>query len=126
MRAIRSRPRHGQSTAEYAILFAIVIGAAIAMQQFVAARLRGAVHDYAEQYTTAASSPAVAVGTGSLTAVNVAPFGGDPNRTTNSSSASDTVMADAAKGTVLQTSGSQALSEFRAGGTTSGTTSGIF
>ena len=50
MRLIRAR--NGQSTAEYAILFAIVIGAAIAMQQYVKTRLQGAMQKHANDYFT--------------------------------------------------------------------------
>ena len=38
--------------AEYAILFAIVLGAAIAMQYFVKSRLQGAVAGTADAYAT--------------------------------------------------------------------------
>lgn len=118
MRAIASV--RGQSTAEYAILFAIVIGAAIAMQQYVSARLRGAVRGYADQYTEAAGTGTTPAG---LTDADVSPFGGDPGRTTNSGSASDTEMTTATSGTVLQSSGSQTVSQFQGGGTTSSSSS---
>jgi hypothetical protein len=52
MRFIRASK--GQSTAEYAVLFAIVIGAAIAMQQYVKSRLQGAVRQHADDFITAA------------------------------------------------------------------------
>ena len=68
------RTQQGQSMAEYAILFAIVIGAAIAMQQYVKSRLQGAVRGSADGYTTAVSS-------GGL---NAAAF--EPIRTTTSAS----------------------------------------
>ncbi len=110
MRAITSV--RGQSTAEYAILFAIVIGAAIAMQQYVSSRLRGAVRGYADQYTQAAGTGAPVA---NLPPADVTPFGGDPGRTTNSGSASDTEMTTATSGTVLQSSGSQTVSQFQGG-----------
>ena len=45
--------KKGQSMAEYAILFAIVIGAAIAMQQYVKSRLQGGIRAGADGYITA-------------------------------------------------------------------------
>ncbi len=42
--------QRGQSMGEYAILFAIVIGAAIAMQQYVKSRLQGGVKLGADLY----------------------------------------------------------------------------
>ena len=50
------KTRRGQSTAEYAVLFAIVIGAAIAMQQYVGSRLRGAISKQADAYAVAANN----------------------------------------------------------------------
>ena len=47
---IRRTSMRGQSMGEYAILFAIVLGAAIAMQQFVKARLQGAIATSANDY----------------------------------------------------------------------------
>ena len=107
----------GQSTAEYAILFAIVIGAAIAMQQYVSARLRGAVRGYANQYTEAAGTGEAIDG---LTDPDVSPFGGDPSRQTTSTSAADTVMTTATQGTVLSRSGSRTVAEFTGGTGTPG------
>jgi len=46
--------RRGQSMGEYAILFAIVLGAAIAMQQYVKSRLQGAVAFRAQDYSNSA------------------------------------------------------------------------
>jgi hypothetical protein len=57
MQLIR-RSRRGQSTAEYAVLFAIVIGAAIAMQQYVKSRLQGAMADQSNKFQTAAEGAA--------------------------------------------------------------------
>ena len=51
MRHMRSRK--GQSTAEYAVLFAIVIGAAIGIQQYVKTRLQGAVQGASDGYMNA-------------------------------------------------------------------------
>ena len=50
----RLNSRRGQSMGEYAILFAIVLGAAIAMQQYVKARLQGATAGTADGYMAAA------------------------------------------------------------------------
>lgn len=88
----RTRSGRGQSTAEYAVLFAIVIGAAIAMQQYVKGRLQGAIANQADGYLAS-------VGTG------LVPFD-DPNRVTNSNSASDLLMTNATAGTVNLTSSS--------------------
>ena len=90
------RTRQGQSMAEYAILFAIVIGAAIAMQQYVKSRLQGAVHGATDGYTAAASS-------GGFSA---APF--EPIRTTNtgSSQTDGLTMTSATTGTRGLTSSS--------------------
>ena len=68
------RAKHGQSMAEYAILFAIVIGAAIAMQQYVKSRLQGAVHGAANAYTAA------------VTGGNINALAFEPARTVNTSS----------------------------------------
>lgn len=85
------RPRAGQSTAEYAVLFGIVIGAAIAMQQFVKTRLQGAVKVQADAYQTAAeSAPAF-----------------EPTRLSGSQSASDIAMQGAKTGTAKSHSGSR-------------------
>ena len=69
------RTRNGQSMAEYAILFAIVIGAAIAMQQYIKSRLQGTMQGASENYITAVSATA---------GFPAAPF--EPNRTINSAS----------------------------------------
>jgi hypothetical protein len=47
------RTKKGQSMAEYAILFAIVIGAAIAMQQYIKSRLQGATKGFSDNYLAA-------------------------------------------------------------------------
>lgn len=69
------RTRNGQSMAEYAILFAIVIGAAIAMQQYIKSRLQGTMQGASDNYLTAVSA------TAGFAAV---PF--EPNRTINTTS----------------------------------------
>ena len=69
------RTARGQSIAEYAILFAIVIGAAIAMQQYVKSRLQGAVQANADNYVNTI---------GNTLGLAVAPF--EPVRTTTSDS----------------------------------------
>ena len=71
----RLRTQQGQSMAEYAILFAIVIGAAIAMQQYVKSRLQGTMQGASDNYITAV---------GATAGFAVAPF--EPNRTTNTTS----------------------------------------
>ncbi len=77
--------RRGQSMGEYAILFAIVLGAAIAMQQYIKARLQGAVAQGANDYFNS-------VGNGVLTF--------EPNRDTKSSSTTNLNFATARKGNV--------------------------
>lgn len=84
----------GQSTAEYAVLFAIVIGAAIAMQAYVKSRLQGAMAGTSDTYANAAQ------GLGGY-------FTYEPNRTTASQSASNMTMASAKAGTVTIDSNSQ-------------------
>lgn len=69
------RARNGQSMAEYAILFAIVIGAAIAMQQYIKSRLQGATQGAADNYLNTVSA------TAGFAAV---PF--EPNRVTHTES----------------------------------------
>ena len=81
----KRRAIRGQSTAEYAVLFAIVIGAAIAMQQYVAGHLKGAIADATNKYSTAAG------GTGTFE---------DPNRTSTSHSDSNLNMTSAKAGAV--------------------------
>lgn len=44
--------RRGQSTGEYAILFAIVLGAVIAMQNYVRNRIAGRLQIQADAYST--------------------------------------------------------------------------
>lgn len=91
MRLIRTRK--GQSMAEYAVLFAIVIGAAVAMQQYVKGRLQATVRAKADGYMTAAGMTATA--------------SYDPTRYTKSSSGTDLEFDDARKGKVTSTSGSR-------------------
>ena len=93
MRLIRSRK--GQSTAEYAVLFAIVIGAAIGIQQYVKTRLQGAVSTAADAYVNA-------VNTGNLTWNRF-----EPNRLSTSQQGTDTVMNGSKSGTVTSLSGGQ-------------------
>ncbi len=49
MKLLRNR---GQSTGEYAILFAIVLGAVIAMQNYVRNRIAGGIQSRANTYMT--------------------------------------------------------------------------
>lgn len=88
MRLLRSH--RGQSTAEYAVLFAIVIGAAVAMQQYVKSRLQGAIASHANAYLTAQTDETGAAPT---------PF--EPNRTvdTTSGASSSLAMSSATTGT---------------------------
>lgn len=76
--------KRGQSTAEYAVLFAIVIGAAIAMQQFVKARLQGAIEKRATEYANSADSGTF-----------------EPAREVSSQSAVDLTMESATEGDVV-------------------------
>lgn len=69
------RSNKGQSMAEYAILFAIVIGAAIAMQQYIKSRLQGTMQGASDNYVTSISATA---------GFAVAPF--EPNRTVDNTS----------------------------------------
>jgi uncharacterized membrane protein YadS len=81
------RSRKGQSTAEYAVLFAIVIGAAIAMQQYVKSRLQGGIAGTANNYMNAS----IALGG----------FGTfEPQRTVGSSNTIDLAMDTARAGTI--------------------------
>lgn len=84
----KTRSGRGQSTAEYAVLFAIVIGAAIAMQQYVKGRLQGAVAGVADAYSNNAQQMG---GYGAFD---------DPARQTFSNSASDLTMTAANAGVV--------------------------
>lgn len=47
---------HGQSTGEYAVLFALVLGAVIAMQSYARERIAGGIRDQADAYQTALAS----------------------------------------------------------------------
>ena len=84
------RSNKGQSMAEYAILFAIVIGAAIAMQQYIKSRLQGTMQGASDNYVNAISATAGFAAT---------PF--EPNRTIDSTSnQTDTLaMTGASSGT---------------------------
>ena len=88
MRLIRSA--RAQSTAEYAVLFAIVIGAAVAMQQYISARLRGAMQLGMNNYTNQANT---------LFGGSVSPFLA-LKRTSNSNSNANFNMDGANKGNV--------------------------
>lgn len=86
----------GQSMAEYAVLFAIVIGAAVAVQQYVKTRLQGAVRGYADNYITEVKK-----------GVSYAETKFDPARLSNSTSATDQEFTTARDGTVQSLSGSE-------------------
>ncbi len=90
----RLRSRRGQSTAEYAVLFAIVIGAAIAMQQVVQGHLKGAMNQYANNYSIQAQSQ------GNVTFLDVGRF-------TNSNSNSEYGMKNMRSGRYNQNSSSR-------------------
>jgi len=83
----RLRSQRAQSTAEYAVLFAIVIGAAIGVQQLVKGRLQSAVKLQADAYTTAAK----------ITATDT---GEDVNRKTHSKSGVNLDMKTSREGAV--------------------------
>ena len=83
--------------AEYAILFAIVLGAAIAMQYFVKSRLQGAVAGTADGY---------AAQSGSLGGY----FTYEPDRTSTSSSQTGLTFTSARAGTVGMNSSSNSTS----------------
>ena len=87
------RSRRGQGMAEYAILFAIVLGAAIAMQYFVRTRLQGAIAGTAGEYETQAGA------LGGLATY-------EPDRKSTSSSQSSMNFTTAKAGTVGQNSNS--------------------
>lgn len=58
---MRLLSRRAQSTGEYAILFAIVLGAVIAMQNYVRNRVAGALQGAADTYQTSTGGGAVAM-----------------------------------------------------------------
>jgi Flp pilus assembly pilin Flp len=91
---MRLHAKQGVTMAEYGILLAIVLGAAIAMQQYVKSRLQGGIAGVADGYTTAASA---AGGYGAF----------NPNVTTDSMSTSNASMqmTTATAGTVQTSSG---------------------
>ncbi|MBI3322003.1 MAG: hypothetical protein HYZ91_07045 [Candidatus Omnitrophica bacterium] len=88
MRLIRrTHARKGQSTAEYAVLFSVVIGAAIAMTSYVKTRLQGAVAGTADGYMNQA--------------ISLGGFGTfEPVRTTDSKSDSTMTMSSQRAGAV--------------------------
>ena len=88
------RSRRGQGMAEYAILFAIVLGAAIAMQYFVKSRLQGAIAGTSDAYATQS------VNLGGYFTYE------PPTRTSSSSSAGNMTFTTAKTGTVDQNSNS--------------------
>lgn len=79
--------RKGQSTGEYAVLFAVVLGAVIAMQNYVRNRIAGGISAQADLYQTAVGGAA------------------NPGITSasNSNATSTTNMTDALTGSVGQT-----------------------
>ena len=92
--------RAGQSTAEYAVLFALIVGAAIAVQQFVRVRLQGAVKGAADTYVSTIQGTG-----GTSTGITVTPW--SPDRNVTGSSKSDENMTSATQGSVTSTSGGQ-------------------
>ena len=90
----RIHAQRAQSTAEYAVLFAIVIGAAIAMQQYVGGRLKGAVKDRADQYARNAHN-----GFG-LSGNTFSTKGNDAGRNSISNSVVNLTMTNVRNGTV--------------------------
>jgi len=83
--------KRGQSTGEYAILFAIVLGAVIAVQNYVRNRIAGGLKHYSDDYLNV-------VGNG--TSINTANL----NRSSSSTSSSRATMTSASSGNI--TSGS--------------------
>jgi hypothetical protein len=94
--------RKGQNIAEYAVLFAIVIGAAFAMQNYIKQRLQGAMAYHSNGFL--AATTANDVGNSSL------PF--EPNRDTTSfsDSSSGMTMTDVRTGNININSLSNATS----------------
>lgn len=90
----RLNSRRGQSMGEYAILFAIVLGAAIAMQQYVKSRLQGATAGTADGYMNAAAGLG---GYGTF----------EPDRVSDSESKTALAMTSAKTGTVTMDSTSK-------------------
>ena len=80
--------RRGQSTAEYAVLFAVIVGAAIAVQQYIRFRIQGAVKGATDNYVTAVQS--------SNSGITVTPW--NPDRNVTGSSESDQTMTTATQG----------------------------
>ena len=91
------RGRNGQSTAEYAVLFALIIGSAIAVQQYVKFRLQGAVKGATDAYTTTIESQ--------NSGLTVTPW--SPTREVTGSNKSDSQMENASKGVVNSVGGGQ-------------------
>lgn len=81
--------RKGQSTGEYAVLFAVVLGAVIAMQSYVRNRIAGGIQSQADLYSTSVGGTA----TPGITTVS------SNNATTTAT------MTDANTGTVGQVGG---------------------
>ncbi len=79
--------RRGQSTGEYAVLFAIVLGGVIMMQGFVKSRIAGAIQKQADGYQ-----------------VNAGYTAPTANRTSLSTSVSNAMMNTATKGSILSNS----------------------
>jgi len=83
----RRDARKGQSTAEYAVLFSVVIGAAIAMTAYVKTRLQGAIAGTADGYMNKATTLG---GYGTF----------EPDRTTTNQSNSNLAMQSQRAGAV--------------------------
>jgi hypothetical protein len=96
------RSRRGQSTAEYAVLFAIVLGAAIAMQQYIRLRLQASTQAGTQAYATEAATLFPAAG---LTIDSTF----SPDRVVAGSSGTDVEMSSSTRGTVDSVSGSTSV-----------------
>lgn len=96
------RSRRGQSTAEYAVLFAIVLGAAIAMQQYIRLRLQASTQAGTQDYVTQSAKlfPDAALDIDSTFS---------PDRVVAGSSGTDVDMTSSTSGTVDSVSGSTSV-----------------
>ena len=80
--------RRGQSIAEYAVLIGLVLGAVLAMQQYIRVRLAGAIKTQADIYANRTNAGS----------------GFTPNRTSDSFSNTSLTMTNATAGNVNITS----------------------
>lgn len=95
VRGMVRRRQRGQSIGEYAILFAVVLGAVVAMQRYVSNRLATTIKGQADAYQTSAGSTAVI----------------DLQTGSRSESKQDSEMASAEKGKLKAEGTSESVSE---------------